>query len=219
MHHLPFRSLLLTACACLYALIGHAQSPDDHLQPAAGYYTNGSPLLGPYYLKVQEVLYAGLSTAPLARVVTLPSFQVEDVISVDQKASKYYLTYQAAQKSIWHALQAKTNEKIVVNTQEIEITPEAATAIAALFNAALSQMRYPEPSMSMGKDGTTYTFITVKQWAGLRAGETWSPPAGTRMGRLVAVVESLRKATAQQQPLPAALLQEVAQLTAALRPQ
>lgn len=209
-----FRHLFLTICGCLYALASHAQQPEDHLVPAAGYYTDR---WADYHSRLQEVLCAGLSNAPLVRVVAQPALRLEYVVSVDQKDGEYYLTYRLPQSSIWGALQKKSDEKIGVKTQTLELTEAAATALAQLFNAAIAQTKYPKPVVGESTDGETYTFVTFQRGAGLRAGETWSPPTGTRMGRLVAVVESLQKATAQPQPLPTALLQEVAQLTAAFR--
>ncbi|MBO2012661.1 hypothetical protein [Hymenobacter negativus] len=205
------RPLFLTLFGCICALVSHAQQPEDHLEPAKGLYTDGFP---DYYLKVQEVLYAGQSGRPVFRVVALPSLQLEYAVMAERRAGKCYLTYQLAQHSIWHALQAKTGEKIGVTSQVIEISDEAATALSQLFNAAVAQTHYPKPAMTMQSDGNTYTFITFQNGIGPQAGETWSPLAGTHMGRLVAVAESLRKATSQQQPLPASLLQEVVQLTA-----
>jgi hypothetical protein len=209
-----FRRRFLAICGCLCALVSHAQQPEDHLVPATGYYTDR---WASYHARLQDVLCAGLSNKPLARVIAQPALRLEYVVSVDQKEGKYYLTYRLPQTSIWGAIQKKSDEKIEVKTQTLELTEATATALAQLFSVAIAQTKYPKPMARAITDGETYTFVTFERWAGFRAGEIWSPPTGTRMGRLVAVVESLRKATAQPQPLPAALLQEIAQLAAALR--
>lgn len=218
---MPFpwlRHLSWTLSCCLYTLTVHAQTLEDHLQPADSYYTSGQVA---YYSKVQEVLYAGLRGKPLARVVVLPSLLPEYILSLDRQAGKVYLTYQTVHKtSIWHEMQSKTGVTPPLDTKVVELKSEVASALTQLFTAAVGQTRYPKPtdSISERSDGTTFTFIIVQPHVGWQAGQVWSPATYTRMGRLVTLVEQLRKvATTSNSSSPqTALLKECNELTIAL---
>lgn len=207
---------VLSGCVCTGTV--YAQAPEDHLRPAKDYYTSG---MADYYVKVQAVLSAGLQGRTMARVVVLPSLSPEYVLSVDQQADKYYLTYHSVhQTSVWHELQAKTGVTPSVDAKTVELRPDVATAVTQLFAAALDQTRYPKPTetSSLYSDGTTFTFITHQRSIGWQAGETWSPPKGTRMGQLVALVERLRQAaiTSATPAAQTALLEESNGLRAVL---
>ncbi|UOG72773.1 hypothetical protein MTX78_11610 [Hymenobacter tibetensis] len=213
--------LQLGVCTLLFSLCAvasQAQLKDDHLLPAKGLLA-GDPPQDTYYLKVQETLYVGLDLDPIARLVVLPSFQPEYVISIDQKGNKYYLTYNQASKSIWSTTQAQSSSKVEAQAKSVEISKEMATTVGMLFNTALDQVRYPEPVMRITSDGTTYTFIASRAGNGVRAGETWSPDIKSKMSTLVAVAESLkeRAATPTNQQLEQDLIQQAKQLTTELR--
>ena len=203
---------------CLSAFAGQAQQRDDHLLPAKGLLA-GYSFQDKYYPKVRETLCAGLDLNPVARLVVLPSFQPEYVLSIDQKGNKYFLIYNQAQKSIWSALQAQGSPKVEVEAKSVEISKETATMVGDLFNTALDQVRYPAPVMSIRGDGTTYTFIAFRAGNGIRAGETWSPSAKTKMATLVAVAEGMKElaTTSANQQLEQDLLLQAKQLTIELR--
>ncbi|MBF9221784.1 hypothetical protein [Hymenobacter ruricola] len=196
-----------------------AQAMEDHLLPSQGYFASYAHER-PYYPKVQEALCAGLSDTPLARVVVLPSFSPEYALSLEEKAHKYYLTYRVCLTSAWGALQRKETKPVAVSTVTVELGAPAAVAVASAFNKAILQTKYPAPTegFSVRLDGTTYAFITFQRGVGLQSGETWSPVAGTKMGKLVAIVETLKKVTITpaDQPLQAELLQQARQLLATL---
>ena len=78
-------------------------------------------------------------------------------------------------------------------SKRIEIGEPLATAVAALWNTAIGQVRYPAPTISIRGDGTTYTFVAFKAGVGLRAGETWSPATATPMAQLVNIALRLQK--------------------------
>lgn len=200
------------------AFASQAQQKEDHLLPTKGLLTFYSGQ-DQYYSKVREILYARLSENPVARLVVLPSFQPEYVLSIDQKANKYYLTYNQAPKSIWSTTQAQSSSKVEAQAKSVEISKQMATTVGVLFNTALDQVRYPAPVMSMRGDGTTYTFIAFREGNGIRAGEIWSPDVKTKMATLVAIAESLKElaATPTIQQLEQDLIQQAAQLTTELK--
>ncbi|UOQ64327.1 hypothetical protein [Hymenobacter volaticus] len=229
MAHIAFRTsnslsygwLRLAICALLLsfsAFASQAQQKDDHLLPAKGLLTSYS-VQNQYYTKVRETLYVGLDLNPLARLVVLPSFEPEYVLSIDQKANKYYLTYNQTPKSIWSTTQAQSSSNVEAQAKSVEISKDMATTIEVLFNTALDQVRYPAPVMSIRRDGTTYTFIAFRAGNGLRAGETWSPDVKTKMATLVAVAENLKElaATPTKQQLEQDLIQHAKQFTTELR--
>jgi hypothetical protein len=213
-----FRPLCWLLAGSVVTLRVQAQAAEDHLQPAKGYYTSGQAA---YYSKVPEVLFAGLHGTPLARVVVLPSLLPEYMLSLDRQADKVYLTYQSTQQtSLWHELQTKSGVTPPLETKVVELQPEVATALTHLVSLAVGQTRYPKPTdtVTMRNDGNTFTFLYMQPHVGWQAGETWSPPAATHMGRLVGVVEHLRQLAmgAPSAGAQAALLVESTQLRAEL---
>ena len=190
--------------------------PDDYLRPPQGYLVSYDYAAG-YYPKLRAVLYAGLSDSPAARVVVQPSFAPEYVVSIDQKAAAYYLTYQVCQTSLWSTL-ARKGQSVGVTTKTVAVSQALATAIARSFNAAIAQTKYPGPVQRLGFDGTTFTFSTFRPGIGLQGGDTWSPPAGTHMAALVALADRLKQLaiTPSNQELLTDLLQEARALTTEL---
>lgn len=127
----------------------------------------------------------------------MSSFEPEYIISLDSKDQKYSPIYRVCQPtSVWGALQARAGQKVSVNTRTVAMSQEPATSVARLFNAFISQVRYPAPEHHIRSDGTTYTFITFETGVGTRGGSTWSPTAGTRMAALVSIIERLRQLAA-----------------------
>jgi len=190
--------------------------PDDYLRPSPGYLVSPTYAAG-YYPKLREVLYAGLSDSPTARVVVQPSFAPEYVVSIDQQAGAYYLTYRVCQTSLWSTL-AHKGQSVAVTTKTVAVSQALATAIARSFNAAIAQTKYPGPVQRLGFDGTTFTFSTFRPGIGLQGGDTWSPPAGTHMGALVALADRLKQLVIMpnNQALLLDLLQDARQLTTEL---
>ena len=235
------RLLFCTVWCCLYSVAGQAQQsnnnekqestkagvaggeawpslqPDDYLRPSQGYLISPA-YAADYYPKLREVLYAGLSDSPTARVVVQPSFAPEYVVSIDQKAATYFLTYQVCQTSLWSTL-AHKGKLVEVTTKTVEISQTLATAIARLFNAAIAQTKYPGPVQRLGFDGTTFTFSTFRPGIGLQGGDTWSPPAGTHMGALVDLADRLKQVVTMpsNQSLLTALLRDAGRLTTELK--
>ncbi|MBJ6108862.1 hypothetical protein JAO73_07575 [Hymenobacter sp. BT523] len=182
---------------CCWSFDSFAQQAKDHLLPSDGYFTSFAHERA-YYPRVREVLCAGLTDTPVAQVVVLPSFTPEYVLSLEERAAKYYLTYRICETSVWASLQDKSQPPVSVKTTTVELNPPAAQAVASAVAQAISQTHYPEPSTSrsLGFDGTTYDFSHFQLGVGLQGGQTWSPRAGTKMSDLVALVTTLQKITA-----------------------
>ena len=143
--------------------VGEAPWPsfqsDDHLQPSTGYLVGPAYAAG-YYLKLREVLYVGLSDSPTARVVVQASFAPEYVVSLDQQAAVYYLTYQVCQTSLWNTL-AHKGTSVAITTKQVAVSPAWAMAIAQVFNAAIAQTKYPGPIRWLVFDGTCKLLLAI----------------------------------------------------------
>jgi hypothetical protein len=210
------RNLFLIGCCCIYAWSAQAQQAEDHLQPGRGYFFSHS-YAASCYPKVQQVLYTGLSASPLARVVVLPSFGPEYVVSIDQKGSKYYLTYQVCPDSLGADLQ-KTAKQVAIDSKAVEVSQGLAKLLHQTFNTAIAQTKYPKPVQSIRADGITFVFSAFQVGIDLQGGETWSPATGN-MGALVALVDHLKQlaSTPADQQLQRDLLHEANKLLANLK--
>ena len=160
----------------------HAQTKTDHLEPLEGIF-NIYNFQFEYYSQIRKVLFAGLSDTPEIRFQILPSFSPESVLDIvhDRDTDKYYLVYHIGETMIWSN---KKWEDVRVIKFKKEIEKSSVESIRSLFQAAISQTKYPEKE-SMGLDGADYLFA-VKEY-GQRVGAVWSPSEGTKMSRLVAV--------------------------------
>ncbi|RZJ88668.1 MAG: hypothetical protein EOO60_10820 [Hymenobacter sp.] len=199
--------------------MSQAQATADYLRPMRGYFSSTSPA---YYAKVRETLYAGLAAQPLLGTVACPSFSPEYLLCVERKEGKFFLTYRICQTNIWYASEFFTqkppkSKPIAVTTKTVEVTQPLVDALRQVFSTAIAQTKYPDPTDSRGTDGTTYTFVAYLEGIGAAGGETWSPPADSKMGALVDLVDHLRvlvdTPAAQDQT---ALTQQAQQLVARL---
>ncbi|WP_236705171.1 hypothetical protein [Hymenobacter sp. AT01-02] len=159
-----------------------------------------------------------MSDSPTARMVVQPPFAPEYVVSIDQQAGEYYLTYQVCQANLWITL-ARKGTAVAITTKKVAVSPALATAIARLFNAAIAQTKYPGPIRRLVFDRTTFTFSTFQPGIGLQGGVTYSPPIETHMGALVALADRLKQLVSMpyDQALVTDLLEGAERLTAELK--
>ncbi len=165
------------------ALCSNAQP--DNLQPVEGLFS-GSTFLDQYYLAVKKVLFDSLSLNTDLRIVVMPSFSPEYLISLDTKENKTYLTYRIAKQQIWQI--PKPNDKVKFNNYRIEFDTSLTKKIHELFVLAISHARFD--NLHEGLDGTTYIFTIFKNGSGLIGGQTWSPTT-EKLSGLVAIAEWL----------------------------
>jgi hypothetical protein len=177
------RKLIFILIISGLALCSNAQT--DNLQPEKGLFS-GYTFLDEYYIAVKKVLFDSLSLQTDLRIVVMPSFSPEYLISIDTKESKTYLTYRIAKQQIWQI--PKPNDKVKFNNFKVEFDPAITKKIHELFVLAISKSRFDY--LPDGVDGTTYIFITYKQGYGLMGGQTWSPRT-EKLSGLVAIAEWL----------------------------
>lgn len=116
-----------------------------------------------------------------AQMVVRPSFSGEYVVRLHgrkdenrfDKTTKFFLTYSAADKSIWYSMPENNNTnkqpKVSIVTVTFEIPESLAGRIQHLWQRMLLRTRYPEEAGG-GLDGVTYEFGIWGVY-----GETWSP--------------------------------------------
>ena len=195
----PVRILLFFSCTMGYCgplagqvhqYVGQARGYADHLLPPKSYFADDN-WHHAYYKAVREALCAGLSDEPLARVLVLPSFLPEYVLSVQRTEAGYSLTYRVCQPSVMGTYE--DHLPVRVHTTTVPLSPAVAGAVARVFTAAVAQTRYPVGHSGNGLDGTRYTFAAYERVVGFRSGERWSAPTGTRMRALQDLQETLRQ--------------------------
>ena len=167
-----------------------ADYSEEQLFPITGFYDVFDGGLG-YYLKIRQVLFAGLSDRPEIRFQAIPSFSPEHVLNIefDRNSNKYYMNYHICEPMLWRNLE--NPEKVKVNKFRTEIDKASVALVKSLFDEAIIQARYPEIykkddcEFVVMADGTRYLFTLG--WPGypLRSGYTRSPSEGTKMKKLV----------------------------------
>jgi len=168
-----------------YGLTLYSYAQTDNLQPEKGIFS-GYSFMDQYYIAVKKVLYDRLPLNTDLRIVVLPSFSPEYLISLDTKGSKTYLTYRIAKQQIWQ--DPKPNDRVKFNNYRIEFDPVLTKKIHELFVLAISQAKFD--NLPDGLDGTTYIFTTFKFGYGIIGGQTWSPET-EKLSGLVAIAEWL----------------------------
>ncbi|MBO2007903.1 hypothetical protein [Hymenobacter negativus] len=211
------RVLTYSVLCCAYPLVGHAQHVDDHLEPSRGGLFEDRRYQ-PFHTAIQQVLFAGLSDKPLARIVVVPAFAPEYLVSVEQNAGTYTVISRVCQQQVRAALREHPARRVTAQTRMATLPEPLATAVVAVIRQALSQTQYPAPAPRYQLDGTTYYFMAFQRWAGWWNGQTWSPDSDTRMRALVELVAHLKELTADpsNQQRQVDLNQEATQLMARL---
>ena len=211
---------MLTKCLSLTGLLlGLAAAPlhaQDHLVPATGYFSSYDYASG-YYSKVQQILLKGLTDSPMLRVVVVPSFAPEYVISLEQTNQTYTLRCVESRTSIWGAVQTKSAAPVGVESHAAVISPETARAVAEAFNAAIDQAHYPAPATRrILTDGVVYHFVSFRVGLGLREGTAHSPAHGSNLALLVQLTGRLQQLALQSagQPTEAELTRLAQAVTA-----
>lgn len=166
---------------------------EDHLLPTGDFFNLYSHERD-YYPYVYKHLFKDLSDTPLARVITLPSFSPESVLSVenvDRGKASYKLIYIIGKESIWYK---KNRNTLDVTRYEEPIDTILVNIIRSVFKEATAQVKYlSDDSWSAGLDGVTYIFTTFVVGQGNRSGEVWSPDEGTKMNQLIEFAQALIK--------------------------
>ncbi|PXY02764.1 hypothetical protein DF185_01335 [Marinifilum breve] len=175
-------------------ITGDLFGQNDHLVPVRNF-ESFTGVLKEYYEGVFQKINTGLSSKPLARYTSMPSFEPEYVLSIEKTPTEnYLLIYHACYENYWYAEDKKDIEII---KKSILIENEFASKIKELFDAVIAKIKQPE-ELILEEDGITYYFSTLNSEGKMIMGETWSPEPGTKMGKLVTICESLIKKVEQE---------------------
>lgn len=174
----------------------------DNLEPEEGIFSISSAKdLDDYYGIVRKVLLRGMEYDEdrrigdnLLRIIVLPSFAHEYLLSVDRVEANTILTYQSPKQILWSypGIDPKS-DTVTCNRIQINFDAALASQIQQLFILAISQVRYPDVvpgRISIGLDGTNYHFMTYRRESGLMSGRIWSPD-GPKLKGLVEVSDWL----------------------------
>jgi hypothetical protein len=173
----------------------------DYLEPENGILSTNKSSDG-HYLVIKKYLTHDLSNRSTARVIVMPAFSPEYIVSVEQDSIGYFIFFRTYSKSISNEY---NNTKSMDNALEVEyknrIDSTLADQLHELFYQTISQSRYPKTEYftipfgpKAGKkmrnhishfDGDIYYFSAFEN--GIRSGTTWSPREGTKMAKLVHV--------------------------------
>jgi hypothetical protein len=157
----------------------------DHLEPARNLFSLYKHEQD-YYPFIAKHLLNDLSDVPIARMLMLPSFSSENVLSIESadNGKTYKAIFKICKESIWYK---KNRNAIEVTRYEEPIDTSLVNLIGNVFQVVTSETMYPPVGVppSTGLDGTTYYFSSFAGLGGMRAGTVWSPSPGTKMNALV----------------------------------
>jgi hypothetical protein len=175
----------------------------DHLEPERGILN--TPDFGwDYSKRLREVLLKNAANHHLARMVCLPSFEPEWMVTVVREDGEdfdaphtYYVEYVGAESKLFRT---KDSDDIKVKRSRAALDPDTAEFLNMTWRRMLRRTRYPkEPRL--GADGVGYHFSRSVPMidrggndplAGWEHGTIWSPDEDSRCGDLVAIGEALR---------------------------
>lgn len=191
-------------------ILGVSASAQDHLEPEEGI-LNQPAWRWDYAERLREVLLKDAAFYHLARMVCLPSFEPEWVVTVVREDGKdfdaphsYYVEYVGAETILFHAKNAR---RLTVKKSRASLDRETAESVNKTWRRMLRTTRYPEQPR-LGADGESYHFSRFvplidrgrpDPLGGREQGTIWSPDGGSLCEELVAIGERL-KAYAQAKP-------------------
>jgi hypothetical protein len=209
-------------------LLGLSARAQDHLEPEQGT-LNQREFLRNYDQRLREVLLKDPGDWHVARMVCLPSFQPEWVVTVvrektpdDDAPRTYHVEYVVADRKLFPP---KDSEGVGAKTSRAPIDRETAEAVNRIWRRMLRMTRYPDEP-GLGADGTDYHFSRFLPLVndgrpdppgGWEQGTIWSPDEDSPCGRLVAIGERLRDYATAKPEDRAKLGREIREMAASLQ--
>jgi hypothetical protein len=171
------------------AAVKDAHGSPQHLEPVEGvFYQFGDD----YYQRIREILIGDKRVKSLARMLTIPSFVPERVVTLIKNEKDYVVILKAVSKPIWPD-RSKGDTRVIENAQVLDET--TAWLISDVFLKATNNTRYPKEE-HVGLDGAAYYFSAAQYKTGSgypREGKTWSPETESTCGQLVALGQLMEK--------------------------
>jgi hypothetical protein len=181
-------------------------SAQDHLEPERGG-MNQIEEIWQYEKKLRAVLMKDAAPCYLARMVCLPSFEPEWMVTVawedegEDRADAprtYFVEYAGVEKQLWPR---KKFRKVGVKRMRANLDRETAEAVHEVWRRMLHAVRYPEEDR-FGTDGEFYQFSRMVPLfnqgrpnvpGGFEEGQIWSPDDGSLTLELIAIGEKLKE--------------------------
>jgi hypothetical protein len=184
-------AVLSTACPAVRA--------QDHLEPEDGILDMDEDEWD-YTKRLRTILLKDAEFYHLARMVCLPSFAAESVVTVvrrDDDQLMYFVEYAEAEKSLWGP---GPFGDVKVKKSRASIDRKTAETVQEVWRLMLRAVRYPDKDRN-GLDGDTYRFSRGVPFpdhgppvgGGFEHGQIWSPDDDSMTRELVAIGESLKK--------------------------
>lgn len=215
------RKLVILCIAALFGFPSGAQA-ETHLIPEISIYSPTMDYQPGYMHLEMHVFAPAFTNGVRARVIVEPSFSEEFAVGIREQEGTYRFFYYTAPQHLWDyavlelmkrgeitsskdgkpttadeiaklqsSLPADPNS-IKLTQCEIPVQPQLAQSLIGIWRTLLLQTHYDENAES-GLDGDTFHFSMHDRDRDL-AGQVWSPPDDTNIGKLVAIVYSVRKA-------------------------
>jgi hypothetical protein len=197
--------ILRYAVAIVAMLLIHEPSAmiaQDHLEPEAGVLSPGSDL--DYAKRLRDVLMEDAAKSHLARMVCLPSFDPEWMVTVVREKGErfnaphtYFVEYVVAETKLYRAENA---QDLKVKRVRAPLDLDTAEFLNKTWRRMLRRTRYPKEKR-LGADGVSYHFSRSvpmidggreDRLAGWEHGTIWTPDEGSLCGELVAIGEKLK---------------------------
>jgi hypothetical protein len=182
-----------------------AVQAQDHLEPEEGILEMDEDSWD-YSKRLRTILLKDAATYHLARMVWLPSFAPESVVTVvrhdegfltpDDQLT-YFVEYAVVEKPLWGAENVRA---VKVKKSRANLDRKTAEAVQEVWRLMLRTVRYPDKHRD-GLDGETYRFSRgvplldrgrPSLVGGFEHGQIWTPDAGSMTRELVAIGESLK---------------------------
>ena len=202
---MSFRTLI--AVLAVLSAAHPAVQAQDHLEPEEGI-LNMEQEIWDYTKRVRTILLKDdVTYYHLARMVCLPSFAPESVVTVvrhdegfltpDDQLT-YFVEYAAVEKSLWGP---GPFDDVKVKKSRAHIDRKTAEAVQEVWRAMLRTVRYPDKERH-GLDGDNYCFSRAVPLldrgrpsplvGGFEHGQIWTPDDGSMTSELVAIGELLK---------------------------
>jgi hypothetical protein len=198
--------VLITVLAILSSQ-GRALPAQDHLEPEEGILDMDEDDWE-YTKRLRTILLKDAPPYHLARMVCLPSFAPESVVTVVRHdegslTPDDQLTYSVEYAVVQKALSGPGNFRdIKVRKSRANLDRKTAEAVQEVWRLMLRTVRYPDKARE-GLDGETYRFSRGVPLldrgrpspleGGFEHGQIWAPDDGSMTSELVAIGESLTK--------------------------
>jgi hypothetical protein len=149
-----------------------------------------------YYLATKRYLLHDLTSSPTARAIAIPSFSSEYVVSIENDSEGFFIFFRTFSKPIFQEYKSKTMDKAIKVEYKNRIDSTLAAQLHELFYISVSEAKFPPFEYvtipfgkNVGKKSRTHISAFER---GFRSGKTWSPKAGTKMAKLVHIVNLMK---------------------------